>query len=186
MSRSQQVVVSEDPPGQPQDEHLISPQYPALSTAIENLPYAVMVLLGAAIIALGLKSAVWPWVAASGYVAYGLLGSFWIILFLCPHCPSYGLRSCPCGYGLMSAKLRPKGDAALFATKFRQHIAVIVPLWIIPVLIGGAAAVKSFSWPLVILLGAFALDAFVLLPLLSKSHGCKDCPQREACPWMGR
>jgi len=153
---------------------------------IDNLPYAVMILLGAIIIALGLRLLWWAWIAAGAYLAYGVLGSFWIILFLCPHCANYGKRSCPSGYALLSAKLRPAGDTALFTKKFKQHIPVIVPLWIIPVLIGGLLAFKSFSWPLVILLGMFILESFIILPLVSKSHGCKNCPQREACPWMSQ
>ena len=30
----------------------------------------------------------------------------------------------------------------------------------------------------------FAVDAFVVLPLLSVKHGCKGCPQKDVCPWM--
>jgi hypothetical protein len=160
-------------------------EYSALGTVMANLPYVAMVVLGAIIIALGLPSYSWAWAAAGAYAAYGLLGVLWIILFLCPYCPSYAEQSCPCGYGAIAARLRPKGNTALFARKFKQHIPVIVPLWFIPPLIGGALIVKSFSWPLAVLLGVFVLDSFVLIPLLSKSHGCKGCPQREACPWMG-
>lgn len=168
------------------DDRGVSREQSALSIVIGNLPYAVMILLGTIIIALGQELFWWAWSAAGAYLAYGVLGSFSIILFLCPYCPSYGERSCPCGYGILSAKLRPKGDAGLFTKKFRQHIPVIVPLWIIPVLIGGLLTFKSFSWPLALLLGTFILESFIILPLVSKSHGCKDCQQREACPWMNR
>ena len=172
--------------GHSRNEGRISQEYSVFRIVIGNLPYAVMIFLGAIIIALGLRLLWWAWIAAGAYLAYGVLGSFSIILFLCPYCPSYGERSCPCGYGILSAKLRPKGDAGLFTKKFRQHIPVIVPLWIIPVLIGGLLTFKSFSWPLAILLGTFILESFIILPLVSKSHGCKDCLQREACPWMSR
>jgi hypothetical protein len=154
------------------------------TTVAENLPYSVMVLTGATLIALALDMSSRAWIAAAAYAAYGIAGALWIIVFLCPYCLNYGRRSCPSGYGIISAKLRAKGDAALFNRQFRRHIPAIVPLWIIPVAIGGVVAVKSFSWPLAILLGVFVLNSFVILPLLSKSHGCKHCPQREACPWM--
>jgi len=167
------------------DERGNSEQHAGLSKALDNAPYAVMVLLGAAIIALGRERFGSAWVGAGAYVAYGVLGPLWIIIFLCPYCRSYGKRSCPSGYGLISAKLRGKGDPALFARKFRRHIPVIVPLWIIPPIMGGVAIANSFSWPLAILVGAFVLEAWVLLPVLSKRRGCSNCPQREACPWAG-
>ena len=170
---------SEDEPG-------VSREHSALSIVIGNLPYAVMVLLGTIIIALSQELYWWAWIAAGAYLVYGALGSFWIILFLCPHCPGYGQGWCPCGYGALAAKLRPAGDVLLFSKKFRQHIPVIVPLWIIPVVIGGVLIADSFSWPLAILLGTFVVESCVILPLVSKSHGCKNCPQREACPWMSQ
>jgi len=61
-----------------------------------------------------------------------------------------------------------------------------VPLWFIPILFGAAVIVRSFSWPLLILLAVFALDAFVVLPLFSTKHSCVSCPQKDSCPWMGR
>lgn len=162
-------------------------EHSAFSIALGNLPYAVMILLGVSITAEGLKSFSWGPIAALAYLAYGVLGSLWIILFLCPYCLIYGERSCPCGYGILSAKLRPKGDTRLFSRKFRRHIPAIVPLWIIPPLVGGIfLASHSFSWPLAILVAVFVIHSFLVLPLVSKSHGCKRCPQRADCPWMKR
>lgn len=166
------------------DERCVPEEYSPLSTVVENLPYAVMVLLGALVIAVALRPSLLTWIATSAYVAYGILGSLWIILFLCPHCPSFGERSCPCGYGTIAARLRPRGDPGLFAAKFRRHIPVIVPLWIIPLAAGVVPMFNSLSWLLAILLALFVLDGFLILPALSKGHGCKQCPQREACPWM--
>jgi hypothetical protein len=166
------------------DERCVAQDHSRLSAVVENLPYAVMILLGASVIGVALRPSLLTWIAAAAYVAYGMLGSLWIILFLCPHCPSFGERSCPCGYGTIAARLRPRGDARLFAAKFTQHIPVIVPLWLIPLVVGAVPMLNAFSWPLAILLGLFVLDAFLILPALSKGHGCKECPQREACPWM--
>jgi hypothetical protein len=158
-------------------------EYSPFHTTLENIPYAAMLLLGAAIIVVGLGGHTWTWIAAIGFILYGVAGSFWIIIALCPHCPSYGERSCPCGYGMISARLRPKGDDAHFARKFRQTIPTIVPLWFIPVIIAATALVKSFALPMAILAGVFVLDAYIILPWLSRGHGCKDCPQRDLCPW---
>ncbi len=184
MSKAKNGTARKDPGEEPRHGHHISPKYSNLRIVLANLPYAVMVLVGMIIIALALGLSSSAWTAAGGYVVYGVVGALWIIVFLCPYCPSYGQRSCPCGYGLVSARLQPKGDTELFKKKFRQHIPVIVPLWLIPVLVGGARMLSSFSWPLAVLLGVFVLDSFVILPLISKRHGCKYCPQRGACPWM--
>ncbi len=59
-----------------------------------------------------------------------------------------------------------------------------MPLWIIPVVIGGVLIANSFSWPFAILLGTFVVESCVILPLVSKRYGCKHCPQRDACPWL--
>ncbi len=151
--------------------------------ALSNLPYSLMILLGMAALwlALGPEGRTW-W--AGAYLAYGLLGPLWIILLLCPHCPSYGHWSCPCGYGVIAARLRPAGDTSRFRVEFKRHIAVIVPLWIIPLVPGGLALARGFSWTLALVLAAFVLNSYVILPLVSKRHGCGHCEQREQCPWM--
>jgi hypothetical protein len=33
---------------------------------------------------------------------------------------------------------------------------------------------------------AFALNSFIILPLISRKYGCAHCPQRDECPWMSR
>jgi hypothetical protein len=123
--------------------------------------------------------------AAALYVAYGILGALWIILFVCPCCPLYGTRKCPCGYGAIAAHLRAAQDRSLFLKKFRRNIPVIVPLWFIPLLVGGLSIWRHFTWLQVGLLALFAIDAFALLPLLARKHGCAQS-QRDNCPWMGR
>ena len=79
-----------------------------------------------------------------------------------------------------------KADRECFAEKFKRHIPVIVPLWFIPAGIGGYALWQSQTPLLIGLVAAFVIDAFVVLPLVSRGHGCADCPQKDDCPWMGR
>ena len=152
---------------------------------IDNLPYAVMVLLGSAILLIGLGQGPWRWVASGAYFAYGLGGALWIIVFLCPHCHFFDTRLCPCGYGRISAKLRPKKDGDRFAEKFRRHIPVIVPLWLIPPVAGVIVLLCQVSAAVLVLVVAFAVNSFLILPLVSKKYGCARCPQKESCPWMG-
>ncbi len=161
-------------------------EYSYAQQMVNNLPYAVMGLLGAAIFVVGIANPIWGWLFASAYVIYILAGTFWIIVFLCPYCERFGTMCCPCGYGRMAARLRQKADVSLFREKFKKHILVIVPLWFIPIVAGVVFAIRSFSWLMVILLVLFAFVSFVILPLFSKRHSCTSCPQKESCPWMGR
>lgn len=161
-------------------------EYSRAEELVNNLPYIAMILLGAAAFVIGFEDSAWGWVAAGAYVAYGVAGTLWIMAFLCPYCRYWNTRTCPCGYGRVAARLREKKDDDRFRGKFRKHIPVIVPLWFIPVLAGVVLLVRSFAWPLLVLLVIFALDAFVILPLFSAKHGCVECPQSDSCPWMGR
>jgi len=160
-------------------------EYTWRETAAANLPYAAMILLGAATIALGFPRAPWAAAGAVAYGVYGVGGAVWIMIFVCPYCAYYGTRGCPCGYGLVAARLARKGDRECFAPKFKRHIPAIVPLWIIPLAAGVIALVQSFNGWLLGLVGVFAVNSYVLLPLLAQRHSCGDCPQREGCPWMG-
>ncbi len=159
--------------------------YSSGEVLLDNLPYAAMLAFGAGIGYLGLPPAAsgWELIAAAGYVAYGIMGSFWIILFVCPFCPSYGSGMCPCGYGGVAVRLRRRRDPALFTSKFKRHIPVLFPLWLAPSGLAGWALWHEFSWSMAGLLAGFCAVAFVILPLYAR-HGCERCPQREACPWM--
>jgi len=159
-------------------------QYTFAQELINNIPYIAMTALGAAVLLVGFPSSAWGPILAAAYLAYGVAGAFWIILFVCPFCRYWNSRSCPCGYGRIAARLRDKSPVECFDEKFKKHIPVIVPLWFIPLLAGLPVVVRSFSWTLLVLLLVFALDAFAVLPLISTKHGCKECPQKDLCPWM--
>jgi hypothetical protein len=160
-------------------------EYSPSETLIANLPYAGMLLLGAITIAASYAFSAWALLCAGGYLVYGILGALWIMIFVCPYCGYYATRTCPCGYGMVAARIAARGDRTCFAEKFRRHIPVIVPLWIVPVACGGLALRHSFSGWLAGLIAAFVVESWVILPLASKQHGCADCPQKDACPWMG-
>jgi len=161
-------------------------EYTHRETLVANLPYAAMVLLGAAAVAWAFSPSPWALAAGAGYLAYGLGGALWIMVFMCPYCAYYATRACPCGYGTISARLARKGERECFSDQFKKHIPVIVPLWLIPVACGGWSLWRSFSWDLAGLVAAFAINSYVILPLVSKRHGCADCPQKDGCPWMGK
>jgi hypothetical protein len=159
-------------------------EYGTRQALVANAPYVAMVLVGVATILTGFRASPLAFAGAAAYVAYGLASPIWIMVFVCPHCAHYATMACPCGYGIIAARLVHKGDHDRFAEKFKRHIPVIVPLWIIPVVCGGWVLWHKFSWPLLGLMCLFAVNAYVVLPLASTRHSCRECPQRSSCPWM--
>jgi len=159
-------------------------EYTPLQELIDNLPYILMTILGALIFIVGSGSNAAKWLLSGLYVSYSAAGALWIIIFVCPYCHFYGTRSCPCGYGRISAKVRRVRDQSLFSKKFKAHIPVIVPLWIIPVVAGTIFLAENYSFLLLFLVLLFAIDAFIVLPVLSRKYGCAHCPQKSSCPWM--
>jgi hypothetical protein len=150
---------------------------------LDNLGYAGMIALGAALTWGALRAWPWAWIAVAAYVAYGVLGALWVILFICPYCARYGV-TCPCGYGRIAAALRKQGDRSLFRRKFWRHIPVIVPLWFAPLVPAGLTLTAGLDPVVVALAVAFVLEGCVLLPLVSKRRSCSTCTQKSQCPWM--
>jgi len=158
--------------------------YSPAQELINNTAYIVMILLGAAILLKGYGGSTGGWSSAIAYLAYGIAGAVWIMVFVCPYCRYFDTRACPCGYGHIAARFCSKQTIECFDDKFKKHIPVIVPLWFIPIVAGVVPLIRNFSLPLLVLLIIFAINAFVILPLISTKHGCKECPQKSTCPWM--
>lgn len=161
-------------------------EYTPTQTVIANLPYTVMLLTGAAVIGWGFGFSAGALVGAASYAAYGIGGAVWIMVFICRYCGYFGTRGCPCGYGVLAAKIVRQGGHECFASKFKRHIPVIVPLWLIPAICGAIQLSRSFSTGLAWILGVFMLNSFVILPLVSRRHACSECPQKDDCPWMAK
>jgi hypothetical protein len=159
-------------------------EYSHSQELVDNLPYIIMTILGALIFIIALSESIWGWLIAMLYVIYSITGAFWIIIFVCPYCNFYGTRTCPCGYGQIAVKLVKKKDENLFINKFKKHIPIIVPLWLIPVIAGVTFLISDFTMFMLILVILFSLDSFIILPLISRKYGCAHCPQKESCPWM--
>lgn len=158
---------------------------PCIKTAIplwlvllDNIPTAVLIVLGALIITristLGMAA----------YLAYSLASIVWFWAKICPFCHHYGTRACPCGYGVISAMLFKKRDARSFKKMFKRNIGIMFPVWFVPF---GAAVyllVTNYTQDLMVLTGAFSLIGFLVIPLISKAVGCKNCAIKDDCPWM--
>ena len=162
------------------------PHYTHAEEFVHNLPYIVMVLLGSTIMVVGTDATVLGWLFGTSYLAYGVGGVFWIMLFVCPYCHFWGTRQCPCGYGQVASTLRARKDYDRFTAQFKKHMTVIVPLWFLPILAGIAILSVDLSWLLLALLVVFVLDSFVVLPVLSTRWGCARFGRKATCPWMNR
>ncbi|OGC04473.1 hypothetical protein A2276_08730 [candidate division WOR-1 bacterium RIFOXYA12_FULL_43_27] len=157
-------------------------EYSTAHVLLDNVPYAIMVSIGAIVL-----WKVFGLIYGLGFVVWGLAGALWFMVFICPYCHFYGTKICPCGYGIVSSRFMPKKDGSQFAKKFKRHIPVIFPLWFLPVIAGGYAYFNGgLSGSMVTLLVVFALDAFVILPYVSRKYGCSECSQKDDCPWMGK
>ncbi len=163
---------------------LTAATYTGLQTFLHNLPYILMTLVGAAVLLWSFRGSPWAPVTAAAYLLYGFAGAVWIMVFVCPFCRFWGTNSCPCGYGKVAARIRDRQPGDRFGEKFRKHIPVIVPLWFLPLVAAAPVLVRGFAWGLAALAIVFVVDAFVILPRISSQHGCRECPQRESCPWM--
>ena len=161
-------------------------EYTTSETITANIPYAAMILIGTLVIAYVYGFTKLAFTAAIGYLIYGVMGTLWIIIFVCPFCAFYANKGCPCGYGMISLKIVKKSGENCFPEKFRRHIPVIIPLWLIPIVCGGVALWSSFSWMLAVLVSVFIIESWIILPIVSTNHCCVDCPQKDSCPWMVR
>jgi hypothetical protein len=151
---------------------------------IENLPYALMILLGASIFVLGFAFSFTAWLSAGLYAIYGIIGIFWIIVFVCPYCHNFG-SGCFSGHGQISSMFRPKKDERLFVAKFKKNIPVIIAIYLIPIIAGVIFLIFSFSYAILALIILFALNSYLVAPEISKKYACANCSVRDECPWMG-
>jgi hypothetical protein len=137
---------------------------------LHNLPEYIMYVLGAIIVSyLGI-------IILIAFVVYIILSNLWFMRFVCTYCPHYDRVKCPSGYAIVASKL----------FMFKRHMAVVFPAWFVPVIVGIYILIGEFTLQMLILLIAFILIAFVVLPIFSRRYGCDYCDLRDKCPWMGR
>ena len=166
------------------DKYRPDKEYTQLEAFLDNLPYVLMAIIGAAININIFKFSIAGIVFSLIYIGYCAIGAIWIMIFVCPFCHYFNTNFCPCGYGQIAAKFREKSPEHKFSEKFKKHIPVIIPLWIIPLIEGLIFLIRDYNLTLLILVIAFAINSFVILPLLARIYGCGHCPQKNDCPWM--
>jgi hypothetical protein len=186
-------VVANDPPKNTMEsiqrassvDHAIGHQGKGFVILAENLPYAIMIVIGVVIFLLGFGFVLAGWLSAALYVAYGIVGTLWIITFVCPYCPNFG-SGCSSGHGKISIMFMPKKDENMFVKKFKKNIPAIIPIYIIPMMAGLVFFGLSLSYTMLICVVAFAVNSYVIAPRVSWKFACANCSAREECPWIRR
>jgi hypothetical protein len=142
----------------------------------ENAPQIIMYVLGAILTGL-----LWPPLAVL-YLAYCLLSNMFYMAWVCPYCAHYSLGTCPAGFHILSSRRFKPKPGRTFSREFRRNVIVMIPGWFLPPILGIYLLVVHFSWPVLVMLGAFCVVGFWMLPETSKKHceGCEtaDCPRR--------
>ena len=155
-----------------------SRKIPLWLVLLDNIPTLLLFLLGFLII---------YQVSFTGAIAFGIyavLSVVWFWAKICPYCHHYDTLSCPCGYGVISAKIFKRKDSTLFKKKFRRNIGVQFPNWFIPFAIAIYLLITKYSVEILILTISFSLIGFAIIPVISKQVGCKNCEIKKDCPWM--
>jgi hypothetical protein len=151
---------------------------PAWLVFLDNVPTAILFVLGAVLVGI-----VW-WPLAVFMMLYNLSS---IVLFwglICRYCPHFGTRACPCGYGTIAARYFSRKGGGNFRKTFRKNIAIMYPCWFIPFGAGIYLLYTRYSRNILLIFAAFVIVGFVLIPLISRFVGCKNCELKDQCPWM--
>ncbi|HUT87072.1 MAG TPA: hypothetical protein VMX15_03185 [Candidatus Heimdallarchaeota archaeon] len=152
--------------------------FPIWRVIFSNSVSLAIVAIGAAILA-GLTI----WLTIS-YVVYWLWMEIRVLKRSCVNCAYYG-KVCGFGKGKLCSLLFKKGDAKKFAEASISWSDVLPDflVFVFPIIGGIVSLVRSFSWPVLILLVALAILSFVGNAVVRGSFACKYCRQREiGCP----
>jgi len=145
---------------------------------LDNIPTIILFVLGGWIIQfLSIAGAVI-------YIVYALASVVFFWKKICPYCHHHGTQACPCGYGVISAKFFGKKNDRSFKKMFRKNIPVMFPNWFVPLIAAVYLLYIKSTAGLIIIIIAFCINGFLIIPLISRLVGCKNCEIREDCPWM--
>jgi len=155
-----------------------SRKIPLWLVLLDNIPTLLLFLLGFFII---------YQVSLTGAIVFGTYALFSVVWFwarICPYCHHYDTLACPCGYGSISAKIFKRRDSKLFKKVFRRNIFIQFPNWFVPFAIAIYLLITKYTTEILLLTISFSLIGFVIIPVISKQVGCKNCEIKEDCPWM--
>ena len=155
-----------------------SRKIPLWLVLLDNIPTVILFILGFLIInKLSTISAI-----IFGF--YALFSVVWFWAKICPYCHHFNTLACPCGYGVVSSKLFKKGTGKSFKKVFRRNIGIQFPNWFVPLAFAVYLISTDYTKEILVLTISFVLIGFVIIPVISKLVGCKNCEVKEDCPWM--
>lgn len=120
---------------------------------------------------------------AIAFIIYIIISNIVFMVTICAYCPHYGTRSSLCGYGLLTKNFTTRKRPREFKRQFKKYIAVLFPIWFVPLLIGIYLLIFSFDWIVLIILIFYIILAFGVVLYVSRSKSCKTCKHRDQCPW---
>ena len=115
-----------------------------------------------------LTGLIW-WPLGLVYLAYSLYSNILYMAWICPYCGHYALGTCAAGFDILSRKRFKPQPGKTFGSEFRRKSWVLYPGWFLPPIAGLYLLVFQFSWVGLALLAIFCVDAFWLLPEVSKN-----------------
>lgn len=142
-----------------------------------NIPLMIMYILGVFIVS------IYNIVFSVIFIVYIILSLYIFMVTICAYCPHYGTKSSLCGYGLVTKSLTSRKKASQFKSQFRRNIAVLFPVWFVPLIFGLIIIINEFTWFMVILLIVYIIIAFGVVLYVSRSKSCKTCKLKKNCPW---
>jgi hypothetical protein len=155
-----------------------SRKIPLWLVLLDNIPTIFLFILGFLIIN------IISIIAAILFAIYAVVSVIWFWARICPYCHHYETHACPCGYGIISSKLFSRKDSSLFKNVFKRNILIVFPNWFIPFFVGIYLLITQYSVKVLVLMIIFSIIGFLIIPLISKLVGCKNCEIKEDCPWM--
>jgi len=126
----------------------------------------------------------WSPLAAIIFLIWAVFSLVWFWRTICIHCPNVRTGHCPSGYNVIVRRWFGYKDPRGFKAAFYRNIAVILPWWIAPLIVGGYLLIHNgMDMRVVLLLAIVVVVGFVLVPVVSKKVGCRYCSNRNNCPW---
>ena len=155
-----------------------SRKIPLWLVLLDNIPTLLLFLLGFLII---------YQVSLTGAIVFGTYALFSVVWFwakICPYCHHYDTFACPCGYGSISARIFKRKDSKSFRKVFRRNIGIQFPNWFVPLAFAVYLIITAYSELILYLTISFVVIGFIIIPVISKLVGCRNCEIKEDCPWM--
>jgi len=145
---------------------------------LENIPTVSMYIFGTVIVSI-----------LSVYIGiilllYSIITTIIFWAKICTCCIHYGTKACPSGYGYLSSKFFKRQKNKNFKKVFKRYVLLLLPSWFLPVIVGVYLLINDFTIKMFILLAVFSVIAFIIIPLFSKISGCRNCKEKNNCPWM--